>query len=405
MQLRNAASIFLFLIISPLHSNAQDLSDALRAFVGLRGMGARALAMGGAYTAVSNDYSATFWNPAGLTQLNKSSFYISFGQLSHSADISFGSSSASNFEDSYSSLDGIGVTFKVPTRRGSLVWALGRNTLFGFDNNLLTPTGTSGEVISVLENGGIHAWTGAMGIEISPRTSFGVSINLLRGESEFDFQLSGTSDAVAYNIKADYTGFSMIFGGLYRGDNANFGLKITMPTYYKVDDIGVSSLDDVPANEYSLNMPFKFDVGLSTNLGAVLLAADLHFIDYSQIDFSSDILDTDGIIIDGEINRAVASDLSSNVGYGVGLEYLLPFTNAKIRFGLSDTPSAYKKDEGDDRFALSTGVGMLLDKQIKLDFTYIRTNWERQLDSSLFVQSIKEDAVDGRFLFSISYRY
>ena len=140
-------------------------------------------------------------------------------------------------------------------------------------------------------------------------------------------------------------------------------------------------------------------------MGAVLLAADLHFIDYSQIDFSSDILDTDGIIIDGEINRAVASDLSSNVGYGVGLEYLLPFTNAKIRFGLSDTPSAYKKDEGDDRFALSTGVGMLLDKQIKLDFTYIRTNWERQLDSSLFVQSIKEDAVDGRFLFSISYRY
>jgi len=361
--------------------------------------------MGGAYTSVSNDYSATFWNPAGLTQLNKSSFYISFGQLSHSADISFGSSSASNFEDSYSSLDGIGVTFKVPTRRGSLVWALGRNTLFGFDNNLLTPTGTSGEVISVLENGGIHAWTGAMGIEISPRTSFGVSINLLRGESEFDFQLSGPSDDVAYNIKAEYTGFSMIFGGLYRGDNANFGLKITMPTYYKVDDIGVGSLDDVPANEYNLNMPFKFDVGLSTNLGAVLLAADLHFIDYSQIDFSSDILDTDGIIIDGEINRAVASNLSSNVGYGVGLEYLLPFTNAKIRFGLSDTPSAYKDDEGDDRFALSTGVGMLLDKQIKLDFTYVRTNWERQLDSSLFVQSIKEDAVDGRFLFSISYRY
>lgn len=403
--MRYTASIFLLLFFSPLQSNAQNYIDALRPFVGLSGMGARALALGGAYTAVSNDYSATFWNPAGLTQLNKSSFYTSIGHLTHSADISYGNNSASNFEDSYSRLDGIGLTFKVPTRRGSLVWALGRNTLYGFDSNLSTSIGTSGGEISVLESGAIHAWTGAMGIEISPRTSFGVSLNLLTGKSDFDFKLSGTSDDLLFKIKAEYTGFSMIFGGLYRGDIANFGLKITMPTYYKVDDIGIGSLDDVPANEYKLNMPFKFDVGLSTNWGDVLIAADLHFIDYSQIDFSSNIVDTDGVIIDGEINRDIQSNLSSNIGYGVGLEYLLPFTNAKIRFGLSDTPSAYKNDDGDDRLALSTGVGMLLDKQIKLDFTYIRTNWERQLSSGFFTDSIKEDAVDGRFLFSVSYRY
>lgn len=403
--MRYAASIFLLLFFSPSQSNAQNYSDALRPFVGLSGMGARALAMGGAYTAVSNDYSATFWNPAGLSQLNKSSFYASIGHLTHSADISYGSNSPSIFEDSYSSLDGIGVTFKVPTRRGSLVWAIGRNTLYGFDNNLSTSIGTSGEEISVLENGAIHAWTGAMGIEISPRTSFGISLNLLIGDRKFDLQKRGTTGDLAFTIKNEYTGFSLIFGGLYRGDKANFGLSITMPTYYKVDDIGIGSLEDVPANEYKLNIPFKANVGLSTNLGAVLIAADLHFIDYSQIDFSSNIVDTNGVIIDGEINRDILLNLSSNIGYGVGLEYLLPFTNAKIRFGLSNTPSAFKNDDGDDRLALSTGIGMLLDKQIKLDLTYIRTSWERRLSSSFFTQSIKEDAVDGRLLFSVSYRY
>ena len=183
--------------------NAQDITDALRPFVGLRGMGARALALGGAYTAVSNDYSATFWNPAGLTQLNKSSFYTSFGHLSHSADISYGSNSATISEESYSRLDGIGVTFKVPTQRGSLVWAFGRNMLYGFDNNLITPIENSGETLSVLENGGIQAWTGAMGIEISPRTSFGVSLNLLTGSRDYDFRLTGTSDDLANNIKAE----------------------------------------------------------------------------------------------------------------------------------------------------------------------------------------------------------
>lgn len=385
--------------------NAQDITDALRPFVGLRGMGARALALGGAYTAVSNDYSATFWNPAGLTQLNKSSFYTSFGHLSHSADISYGSNSATISEESYSRLDGIGVTFKVPTQRGSLVWAFGRNMLYGFDNNLITPIENSGETLSVLENGGIQAWTGAMGIEISPRTSFGVSLNLLTGSRDYDFRLTGTSDDLAYNIKAEYTGFSMIFGGLYRGDKANVGLSITMPTYYKVEDIGVGSLEDVGTNEYKLNMPFKSNLGVSSNFGDFLIAADLHFIDYGQIDFSSNIVDTDGVIIDGEINRAIAANLNSTVGYGVGLEYLLPFTNAKIRFGLSDSPSAYKNNDGDDRFAISAGAGMLLDKQIKLDFTYIRTKWERQLSGDFIDQSIKEDAVDGRFLFSVSYRY
>jgi len=36
------------------------------------GAGSRAVGMGEAYTAVANDASATYWNPAGLAQLNKS---------------------------------------------------------------------------------------------------------------------------------------------------------------------------------------------------------------------------------------------------------------------------------------------------------------------------------------------
>jgi len=41
------------------------------------GVGARAIGMGGAYTAVANDPSATFWNPAGLTLLESSQFSFS----------------------------------------------------------------------------------------------------------------------------------------------------------------------------------------------------------------------------------------------------------------------------------------------------------------------------------------
>ena len=35
------------------------------------GLGVRAMGMGGAYTAIAEDFTATFWNPAGLAQITK----------------------------------------------------------------------------------------------------------------------------------------------------------------------------------------------------------------------------------------------------------------------------------------------------------------------------------------------
>ncbi len=40
----------------------------------LNGMGTKAISMGGAFIAVADDYSAVFWNPAGLTQMDKANF-------------------------------------------------------------------------------------------------------------------------------------------------------------------------------------------------------------------------------------------------------------------------------------------------------------------------------------------
>ena len=41
------------------------------------GIGARAVSMGGAFTAVADDASAVFWNPAGLSQLTDNQIYLS----------------------------------------------------------------------------------------------------------------------------------------------------------------------------------------------------------------------------------------------------------------------------------------------------------------------------------------
>ena len=59
-------SLALIMVLS-----AVALADGVGAFSAFKnGVGARALAMGGAFVAVADDATATVWNPAGLAQLN-----------------------------------------------------------------------------------------------------------------------------------------------------------------------------------------------------------------------------------------------------------------------------------------------------------------------------------------------
>lgn len=56
----------------------------------LNGFGARATGMGGAYVGQANDFTAIFWNPAGLTQLTKAQFGLSADLLVPSAKYGLG---------------------------------------------------------------------------------------------------------------------------------------------------------------------------------------------------------------------------------------------------------------------------------------------------------------------------
>ncbi len=105
---------------------AQSSVDALRFSTPGLGVGARALSMGGAYTGVASDYSALFWNPAGLAQLEHGEFSFGLSHLNFKDQSSYFNLSKSQSNNS-TALNSLGLVFPVPVTRGSLVFAFGYN--------------------------------------------------------------------------------------------------------------------------------------------------------------------------------------------------------------------------------------------------------------------------------------
>lgn len=85
-----ATALTLALGASPARAGASFSSDAVGTvgsdFLNL-GAGAKAMAMGGAYTAVAEDASGAYWNPAGLVQINRMS--ATFMRASYLEDITY----------------------------------------------------------------------------------------------------------------------------------------------------------------------------------------------------------------------------------------------------------------------------------------------------------------------------
>ena len=115
-------SLYFLLILSFVQS--QSASDAVRLIENEVGYGARSLALGGAYTAMGNDHSGMYWNPAGLANINNGSIYIETHN-NHSLNRTTYLNQATSTPLRLSRINGLGIIIPIPTVRGSLVFGMG----------------------------------------------------------------------------------------------------------------------------------------------------------------------------------------------------------------------------------------------------------------------------------------
>jgi hypothetical protein len=125
-------SVNLLLVLFSQINFAQNYNDAL--ILSEPGLfpGARALSMGNSYTALSNDFTGVFFNPAGIGLIKKVQLTGGMYLNSFENNTTFFNNRTDASQNKVN-INQFGVIYPVPTLRGSLVFALGYNQAKDFN--------------------------------------------------------------------------------------------------------------------------------------------------------------------------------------------------------------------------------------------------------------------------------
>jgi len=185
------------------------------------GVGARALSFAGNHTAVVNDLSATYWNPAALAFLPVREFQISVdGGRTYASSDHITGMEMSDYRDRIR-LGSIGFLSAIPTVQGGLTLAAAYENPHTFDDFSVYKYRSSDGSITKIEDvtyGGLNNWSGSFGIQAAKGLSAGATISLITGTERAAFseeEIGFPDDVIEYDLECKYMGFGLRGGLLY----------------------------------------------------------------------------------------------------------------------------------------------------------------------------------------------
>lgn len=448
---------------------SQFIEDALRFMQPNTGTGARALGLGNAYTGIADDYTAVWWNPAGLGQIKKFELTGGFSHFNYSNDATF-LGNTSNYSNSATTLNNLGFVFPFPTVRGSLVFAVGYNrtndftsgmsfngfnpissiipTLIRTDNSTNIPyqtflTDNSGQYTpltknlnqsgDVLEGGSLGNWAFSGATEVAPNLFAGLSLHIATGSYTYDRNYTEEDtknyytflDTVHYssidfarlklvdNITSDYSGFGAQIGILYKfKDQLRFGLTIKTPFTYTVKEDfstrGTTYFDNGDSYTYKTTGSDQYDVVtpyIFSGGVAWTFKGLLLSGDLEWVDYTQTEFKNATEDVMA-LNSEIKSTLKSVVNLRGGLEYTIPDIELKIRGGYGIYPSAFKGDPSDyDQKIASFGLGYLIEESMMIDAAYSINSFTTRRANYDITSETTEKVKASNLLITLSFRF
>ncbi len=348
------------------------------------GVGTRALSFAGNYTAVANDMSATYWNPAAMAFLPVREFQITLDGFRTLASSDVEGNSGSGVRNSSTfdyneriRLANLGIMSAIPTIQGGFTMAATYQSPYAFDDSYQYTynVNRSPSSFSASENyrkyGGLNMWSASFGIQVAPGLAAGLTGSLLTGREESNLvQTFSFLDDPLLDERMDrsYMGYDLRAGILYNPDNRiKAGLRVALPQRIrfreKVESEALDTSDDViydEAFEYKGTMKSAPSgaAGIGLTLPWLTISADVR----GTMPFT--------FVYPGENIPDTSQAKYFKLGGGVGIEVPMVVLPAMVRFGYSydqlDLHSfIYDYDDYDlDEWVWSDdGISVLKDRQ------------------------------------------
>lgn len=295
----------------------------------LNGLGSKAIAMGGAFIGQADDYSAIFWNPAGLTQMKNAGFSLFITDLIPSGTYTF-------------------PIYGIDAKTKSAMYPSGALGYFKPINDKLVigiaayvPSGTGakwdGEELKLLSKGAVYKWESFMAvISVSPVIAYKVSDTFSLGATlNLDYGMMKIKRPGVGQYTEDLSGFAFgaTIGALFKPiDRLGVGLTLRTPTKVKFSGdaemasasaYGLATTSDA---EREATWPLWFGLGISFKATDKLtLNADAQYTNWKKID-------TIGITYGDAVWQSMKSH--PLLGAAFNNDFVLNWKNAtQLRFG------------------------------------------------------------------------
>jgi len=343
----------------------------------LIGAGARARGMGGAFIGVADDATAVSWNPAGLVRLEKpeASVVGLFESYGISTDIP--EADTEPYKSSHFNLNFISGVYPLSIGKRNLVAAIALQQMVDLYYKY------DGDDYKAERTGGINAFTPAIGVQLTPNISLGISLNLFTGNSKYTYEdISGFYEDQEEDYK--YSGTNFNIGGLFDFNKFRFGAVFKTP-------FGLSEKEENLDYDFTIHMPKMIGVGAAFQATEKLtLAADFEMRSYSDTE-----------IEDNTTEEKESPEWEDINQLRLGAEYLIMSGTSilPVRLGIATTPTLYK-DVNDDQISgvnLTAGVGLIMGI-INLDLGLEYNTYPYEIN----IQGEKYDYSDNYFRFIIS---
>ncbi|MBN2071370.1 MAG: hypothetical protein JW814_07935 [Candidatus Krumholzibacteriota bacterium] len=378
--------------------------------------GARPMALGTAYTAVSDDAFALLYNPAGLTQIEKNEIIFGVQHFNLDIDNEYETWNTAT-SNSYTSFGHIAMATPVGSYGNNIVLGFGIFRVGNSDAEYIRK-GLRPDLDGMLENvflqsGSIFQYRFGIGIELMENISAGATLVLWDESVTYTetirFNQSGSDSSYNYinDSGSELDGISVDFGlMMWLNQYMRAGVTFSSPValsyvgngtdYYDGTNPDGSTWETDSESLYSeddLTLPMRFAGGVSFLSGPLLLAADLSYCDYSQTKYN-------GLRLTGDEGPG-RQLLGEALDFSIGGEFVFPSMPLTVRAGYSYMPLklkamdelTYVTDTVDEwglvteydfidvnvqRRFFTFGIGGIIEDMLAIDFALAIGSFERE---------------------------